>query len=490
VRLVSSFRTRMFLVTALIVVLVLASVVLLAWSSVFEYQVQNLDERLCGEARRLALNPPPPLRYGTVQADVANKLRLGSAEQLLLWFAAPGGELFRSGNWPENFDVDKLAWKGTGGGRPPPPPPSAPPTPADGPPGIERPPPECQLASFRIAGAEWHAGQVATPRARSFVAADLAATRAELRGTVNRAASIALPLGLLLTALGAWFLSGLALRPVLRLRGAMQGVDRNALDQRLSAEQEDSEFGELIDSYNTMLARLEASFNQASRFSADAAHELKTPLTILQGQLERAIPLANKRSIQINLGEMLDEVGRLASISRKLLLLSQADAGKLSLMRTRVDLSRMLAESLADAQMLGLSVDITGDIESGLVLQGDEQLLSQLLNNIGGNAIKYTPEGGRIAVRARTVASGIEVLFSNTAPQVLRADRLRFFDRFYRGDAAHNRSVDGHGLGLSLSRVIARAHGGDLTLEPGADGVVVLRLTLPRGPHLPLATQL
>jgi signal transduction histidine kinase len=486
----------MFLVTALIVVLVLASVVLLAWSSVFEYQVQNLDERLCGEARRLALNPPPPFRYGSAQADVANKLRLGSAEQLLLWFVAPGGELFRSGNWPENFDVDKLAWKGTGGSRPP-----APPPPADAPPGFERPPPgvgrpppgtpplagaerpppECQLASFGIGNTDWHAGQVTTPRGRSFVAADLAATRAELRGTVNRAASITLPLGLLLTALGAWFLSGLALRPVLRLRSAMQGVDRNALDQRLSAEQEDSEFRELIDSYNTMLERLEASFNQASRFSADAAHELKTPLTILQGQLERAIPLANNRSIQINLGEMLDEVGRLASISRKLLLLSQADAGKLSLMRTRVDLSRMLAESLADAQMLGLGVDITGDIESGLVLQGDEQLLSQLLNNIGGNAIKYTPEGGRIALRARAVAYGVEVLFSNTAPQVQRADRLRFFDRFYRGDTAHNRSIDGHGLGLSLSRVIARAHGGDLTLEPDTGGVVVLRLYLPSG---------
>jgi signal transduction histidine kinase len=486
----------MFLVTALIVVLVLASVVLLAWSSVFEYQVQNLDERLCGEARRLALNPPPPFRYGSVQADVASKLRLGSAEQLLLWFVAPGGELFRSGNWPENFDVDKLAWKGAGGGRPQPAPPPSPPPSAGAQPGLERPPPgagrppplgierpapECQLASFGIGNTDWHASHVTTPRARSFVAADLAATRAELRGTVNRAASIALPLGLLLTALGAWFLSGLALRPVLRLRGAMQGVDRNALDQRLSAEQEDSEFRELINSYNTMLARLEASFNQASRFSADAAHELKTPLTILQGQLERAIPLANKRSIQINLGEMLDEVGRLASISRKLLLLSQADAGKLSLMRTRVDLSRMLAESLADAQMLDLSVDIAGDIENGLVLQGDEQLLSQLLNNIGGNAIKYTPEGGRIAMRARAVAYGIEVMFSNTAPQVLAADRLRFFDRFYRGDAAHNRSVDGHGLGLSLSRVIARAHGGDLTLEPDTGGVVVLRLYLPRG---------
>jgi two-component system, OmpR family, heavy metal sensor histidine kinase CusS len=519
---ISSFRARMFCVTTLIVVLVLVCVGLLAWSGTRDYETGIFDERLCGEARRVAMNPPPAFRMENFQSDTLGKLRLTSLDQMLFWFnTADGEQHFKSAHWPDEIDIDQLEWK-TGGRRARPPPPAPPPPatrpafrpgpgpaappevssrqdqppprdddPTDpGPPRDGRPPPpearrpaapvECQFTSFKLNGADWHASMVATPRSRGFVAGNLAAASAELFGALQRAAAIALPLGLLLIAVGAWFLSGLALRPVMRLRDAMRGVDRNVLDQRLPDEGEDREFAELVSSYNNMLERLEASFNQASRFSADAAHELKTPLTILQGQLERAIRLTDNRSIQVNLSEMLDEVGRLASISRKLLLLSQADSGRLALMRKRVDFSRMLEDSLADALMLGLAVKIADEIDDGLTIQGDEQLLGQLLNNICGNAIKYTPEGGRIAVRARALANGVEALFSNTAPQVTREHRLRFFDRFYRGDAAHNRKVDGHGLGLSLSRVIARAHGGDLTLEPGADGMVVLRLFLPR----------
>jgi two-component system heavy metal sensor histidine kinase CusS len=143
----------------------------------------------------------------------------------------------------------------------------------------------------------------------------------------------------------------------------------------------------------------------------------------------------------------------------------------------------MLEDSLADAQMMDLQLSVGGDIQAGLTLQGDAQLLRQLVNNIVGNAIKYTPQGGKIAIRGRKVAAGVEAVFSNTASDLKSADRQRFFDRFYRGDSAHNRRIDGHGLGLSLARVIARAHGGDLTLEPESDGVVILRLTLPLGPR-------
>jgi heavy metal sensor kinase len=312
------------------------------------------------------------------------------------------------------------------------------------------------------------------------VAANLAAIRAELWAALERITMIAAPIALVLTAFGAWLLSGLALRPVVRLRDAMKSVHERALDQRLPTGGEDREFRELIASYNGMLERLEASFNQASRFSADAAHELKTPLTILRGQIERAIPKAQDPALQQDLVDVLDEVGRLASISRKLLLLSQADAGKLALLRTEVDLSAMLDERIADAQMLELEATVAADVEPGLRLQADEQLLAQVLNNVLGNAIRYTPPGGRIGVDARSTATGVEVSFRNTVRGLSPAERSRFFERFYRGDSARNRRVDGHGLGLSLSRVIARAHAGDLTLEPSGETEVVLKLTLPR----------
>jgi heavy metal sensor kinase len=311
------------------------------------------------------------------------------------------------------------------------------------------------------------------------VAADLAAISAELWQALLKISAVAGPIALLLTVLGAWLSSWLALRPVTRLRDAMKTVDQRALDKRLPMEREAREFRELISSYNGMLERLEASFNQASRFSADAAHELKTPLTILRGQIERAIPRAGSDEQQRNLAEMLDEVGRLASISRKLLMLSQSDAGRLVLRRARVDLSAMLRDRVADARMLELRASLSVQIPDGLSLLADEELLGQVLNNLLDNAIRYTPPGGRIDILAQSKPSCAELRFANTTRPISQADRARLFERFYRGDQARNRGVDGHGLGLSLSRVIARAHGGDLVLEPSEETEIVFRLTLP-----------
>ncbi|MBU0749503.1 MAG: two-component sensor histidine kinase, partial [Gammaproteobacteria bacterium] len=208
---------------------------------------------------------------------------------------------------------------------------------------------------------------------------------------------------------------------------------------------------------------------------------LKTPLTILQGQLERAVQRTDGQALQLTLIDMLDEVGRLSSISRKLLLLSQADAGRLALQLRPVNLSDALNERFAEAQTFELDVKISAEVVDGLTVMADPQLLDQLLNNLTSNALKYTPAGGWIHWRARATPSGIELEMANFAPGLTPGDRSQFFERFFRGDAARNRQVGGYGLGLSLSRVIARAHGGDLTVEAGADDALVLCLLLPAG---------
>jgi two-component system heavy metal sensor histidine kinase CusS len=499
----SSFRVRMFAVTLLIVVAVLAGVTVLGWSGMFRSEVQRLDERLCGEARRMANLAPPPQELEHFEADLVAKLRLDSTQQLLVALDQAGGRVLQSARWPAGLAIDGLDWvRARGPGGPGGPPPEEHPGadeaspdagrrqafgpgrgPGGGGLGPGRPPRAmpCLLATFKQGQGEWRAALALPRRDRGFVAADLAATRDELLDTLRRASGLVLPLALLLSGAGAWLLSSLALRPVTRLREAMRGVDGTALDRRLPVEHEDREFQALITAYNNMLERLEASFHQASRFSADAAHELRTPLTILRGQIERAIQLADKRAIQANLMEMLDEVGRLSSISRKLLMLSQADAGRLALLRAPLDFSHMLEQCVADLRLQGLDGTVSSDVAPGLALVGDAQLLGQLLNNLAGNAAKYTPPDGWIRIQARAVAGGVETLFSNAAPGVGPAERARFFERFFRSDAAHGRRVDGHGLGLSLSRVIARAHGGELSLEPGRAGEVVLRLFLPAG---------
>jgi len=479
-----SFRIRLFCITALIVAAVLASVTALSWSSVFRYEVDRLDERLCMEARRFA-SRPPDTRRGSVESDVAGKLRLQSPDQLLMSVEATDGMvMFRSDRWDTSLKPDGPQWtrKRTLNSAPLPPPPPVDRQVADQN-GRPPPPPQpgtCAFASFAAHASQWRAAQSNTPAARAVVAANLDATEGELLSALRGALTWAVPLAAALTGLGAWLLSSLAMRPVNRLRDAMTQVTQKALDQRLDSDGEDREFKDMINSFNTMLARLEASFHQASRFSSDAAHELKTPLTILQGRIEQALHRSGGESIEVSLSQMLDEVRRLSAITRKLLLLSQADAGKVALHITRVDLSEMLDTLMADAHMLGPDKTLVSEVPPNLLIDGDAQLLLQLFNNLISNALRYSPAAGRVHLRASVSPSGTEVVFTNSSAPIPDAQRRRFFDRFYRGDAAHSRDIEGSGLGLSLAREIARAHGGELTLEASRHDEVSLRLWLPR----------
>jgi two-component system, OmpR family, heavy metal sensor histidine kinase CusS len=336
------------------------------------------------------------------------------------------------------------------------------------------------VASLVALGSDWRAAQVAEAGGKGVMAADLAAIRNTLNGELVSIAWRAAPLALLLTGLGAWLMSALAMRPVARLQDTMEAVDQQSLEQRLPSEREDREFQALIGAYNRMLDRLEASFRQAMRFSADAAHELRTPLTILQGQIEELMRQSADLPTQVRLAQMLDEAIRLSTITRKLLLLSQADAGRLALLLTPMDLQALLQERLDDAKASLPGIKITSDFAGNSVVPADPPLMDQLFNNLCGNACSYTPEGGWIGVRLRGHDNGVEVVWSNSCLPLLPSSRDRLFERFYRGDPAHGRKIDGHGLGLSISREIARAHGGDLTLLAGPPDEFRLRLWLPR----------
>ena len=175
----------------------------------------------------------------------------------------------------------------------------------------------------------------------------------------------------------------------------------------------------------------------------------------------------------------------MSAITRKLLLLARADARRLALHLERIDLTGLLDALLADAQLLVEDQVLQSAIEKTLEIEGDELLLRQLFNNLISNAVRYCPAGGWIKVSTKALPDGIEVLFANRSYAISAEDRGRFIDRFYRSDAAHNRRIDGSGLGLSLAREIARAHGGDLTLLPGALDEVTLRLWLLRD-HRPV----
>ncbi len=228
------------------------------------------------------------------------------------------------------------------------------------------------------------------------------------------------------------------------------------------------------------MERLERSFTQASRFSADAAHELKTPLSILQGELERTMQSAPAGSeLQQRLGGLLDEVSHLSTIVRKLLLLSLADAGQMRVYKTAVNLSDLLADLASDIDMLSPNLSVQIQVEPGLTVQADQVLLIQVLQNLISNAVKYNLPEGWVRIEARQQQALILVTISNSSKDIPTSERSQIFDRFRRGDPARTRQVEGLGLGLSLSREIVYAHSGNLILDATPSGQTALTLTLP-----------
>ncbi|MFH7242479.1 MAG: sensor histidine kinase [Spirulina sp.] len=336
----------------------------------------------------------------------------------------------------------------------------------------------------RGSGQRWRVVGRSGPLGRVVIAVSLQAIHQEM-GALGRIYGLTIPGALALVAVGSWALAGRALQPVQTLSQAIAQVTAQGLHQRIVNAEVDQEFEPLITAFNAMLERLERSFHQATRFSGDAAHELKTPLAILQGELEQALQQAEAGSpIQQTLGRLLDEVSRLGGIVRKLLLLSLADAGQMTLHQAPVNLSQLVADQLEDLALLAPDLTVTAELPPNLWVNGDSDLLIQVIQNLLGNAIKYNLPQGWIRVVGEVHQGQSQITITNAAQPLSAQDRQHLFDRFYRGDPARSRTTDGLGLGLSLAREIARAHGGDLTLatphpSPQEPSAVGLRLCLP-----------
>ncbi|MGF1538748.1 MAG: sensor histidine kinase [Elainellaceae cyanobacterium] len=346
-----------------------------------------------------------------------------------------------------------------------------------------RQPPKLRIITRRLASGRWRVSAVRLPSRRIAIAISLQTVDQEM-AAIRSIFLIAIPGTLLVVAAGAWGLSGSALAPIRRLSRTMQQITVAGLGQRVPVGTTDVEFAALIQVFNQMLERLERSFRQASRFSADAAHELKTPLAILQGELEQTLQRAEPGSpMQQQLSSLLDEVRRLSGIVRKLLLLSLADAGQMGLHKTRIDLSALLAVMLEDCELLAPHLKVTADIAPGLVVWGDRDLLTQVVQNLISNAIKYNLPQGWVSLEAQQSVlehrTTVQVTLTNASRPIPPQERDRIFDRFYRGDPARTRTVEGLGLGLSLSREIVQAHGGRLALGTDAGEQTTFILTLP-----------
>jgi len=474
-----SFRARIILLSMGVSGLVLVVFALSAIGVTYRRGLQRIDREMADRVGPLQAVSHPREHWRWIAASLEMAYGAeGVGGCILLVKGGRGEVLERSENWPDELSPERFPAPlprrpaPPGFGFPPPP---APPGTTWGPP--RGGPPE--FSTRRTRRGSWRVCAMPNDEATLVLGVSLAGFEAEM-GRMQAAFLGALPAALLAIGLGSWLVSRRALRSVEELAQAAERVTASTLDQRIPEGGLDTEFRRLTAVLNGMLDRLERSFAQAARFSADAAHELKTPLTILQGEIEQALQDAPEGSEpQRVFSGLLEELHRLKEIVRKLLLLSQADAGKLPLNLEPFDLAGEIESVCEDAEAMAPHLAITHELEAGLQVRADADLLSQVLRNLTLNAVKHNRDEGRIEYRLRRAGSAARLTIANTGTAIPLEHRDRVFERFYRADPSRSRRVDGVGLGLSLAREIVRAHGGELTLADSGEDLTVFCLTLP-----------
>jgi len=281
--------------------------------------------------------------------------------------------------------------------------------------------------------------------------------------------------------LGGWFLMRKAMAPVAALTQAAARINEGNLHEQLPATGNGDELDRLTEVFNAMIARLDGSFHRIREFTLHASHELKTPLTVIHGELEMALRDEGAEHRERLLSQ-LDEVQRLTKIVDGLSLLTKADAGLINLKREPLRMEELVRDSFADAQILAQAYEVK--VELGrceeISLSGDRHRLRQLLLNLTDNAIKYNQAQGRVKIELRRADTFAELQITNTGPGIPSDIQGRVFDRFFRGDASHANTVDGCGLGLSIAQWIVTAHGGtiQITSEPQKLTIVTVRLPI------------
>lgn len=292
---------------------------------------------------------------------------------------------------------------------------------------------------------------------------------------------VLLPTLLVAAAAGA-FTAGRITRRLTRLGAAVERLDMRDLSLRVPVEGED-EVAALARGFNRMVDRLEAVERVRREHFADIAHELRHPLAVLQGRLEMlqdgVVPLTGEQVLYLQ--DMVLSLNRLVGDLRDL---SLAEVGRLSLRLAPVDLSAMIEElrenmePVAADKSIALLAEVAPDLPR---VHGDADRLRQVLVNLLANALHYTPQGGRVEVRAWHEGSQVRVTVSDTGPGIAPENLPHIFDRFYRADKARARSTGGSGLGLAIVRSLVTLHGGTVRADsrPGEGSRFTVTLPVP-----------
>jgi two-component system, OmpR family, sensor kinase len=297
---------------------------------------------------------------------------------------------------------------------------------------------------------------------------------------------LSVPIAILLALVGGAVLANRAIEPLDRMTATAHRISADHLEDRIEVSRADVELRRLAAAFNEMLARLDQSFKQIRQFTADASHELRTPVTILMGETELAMnDLLDYEECKAVLGSRREELQRMARIVDDLLVLSQFDYGEKTLQVKPLDFSDLVIEICEQHKNQARSKGVTLDLMKTVPVEteGDSSRLRQMVRNVLDNAIKYTPPGGTIAVELdQPNGKEFRLSVSDTGIGIPAAAQPHIFDRFYRVDQARTGEEGGSGLGLSIVKQIIEAHGGSISVKSDVGIGTVMTLILPTFP--------
>ena len=291
------------------------------------------------------------------------------------------------------------------------------------------------------------------------------------------------PIGILLSFLGGYLLSGQALSPLNRIIALAKRIEASKLDKRIPHPGVDDEIGRLVDTLNRMIARLEASFEAMKRFTADASHELRSPLATIRNTID--VSLEQPRTSQEQVASMKsigEEVDRIRSLVEDLLLLARADSGRMVMQMKPVQLGGIVEAQVEAHHSQALEREIHLETLSLVPdeILGDERWLHQVVGNLLDNAIKFTPAGGTVSVAMERRDDVLRCWVSDSGPGIPDEDLERVFERFFRSDPSRSRAnAPGLGLGLAIAAWVVREHRGTIRAANQAKGGATFTLELP-----------
>lgn len=348
------------------------------------------------------------------------------------------------------------------------------------------------FATAKLAGEDLRAvGKVFDIKGRPYKVLMVQSLREQAAGLAiaRRAFYLINPLALLLASLGGYFLARKSLAPVISMANQCEMIGAENLDERLPELDPRNELGRLVQSFNSLLFRLQTSFQTQRRFMADASHELRTPVAIIRGESEVALSneLRAAGEYRESLAIVQDEGKRLARIVEDLFTLARADAGQYPVETSNMYLEETVGHCVRSVDSLATQRGLELDYKSSaheLFFTGDEGLLERMTLNLLDNAIKYTPRGGSIRVRLDRNGNSCKLAIADTGRGIPAELQPRIFERFFRADQARSRDGGRNGsagLGLAIARWIAELHGGALFLEKSNSEGSTFVISLPLG---------